>query len=565
MKNLRWQILVVLLTLVVVAALLLTQEPGSGGPQVFIPQPVTGGVYSEALIGSVSRLNPLLDMHNQPDRELDRLLFSSLIRFDSRGLPTPDLADSWGVTLDGTIYNITLRPNANWHDGKPVTSDDVIFTINLIKHETSLFPPDVKELWGNVEIKRLSEKKLQFILPEPFAPFLDYLNFGIVPQHLLGTISPADIVSAEFNLAPIGSGPYKFDKLVIKDGQIAGVELVAFNEYYGGKPFIERAVFSLYPSSQAALEAYRRGDVLAVSHVSLNVMNQALAEPNLSVYSGRLPELSMILFNLNDPELTFLQDRDLRRALLMAINRQRIVDRLLLGQGIVANGPIFPNTWAYNEGLEQVIYDPEGAAILLRNKEYTVPAGSSNIRADKDGKPLTFTLLHPDDDLHSAIAQIIQENWLLVGVQVNLEALPYEQLVNQRLAQRNYEAALVDLNLSRTPDPDPYPFWHQSEATAGQNYTQWDNRTASEYLEQARINADFAIRARLYRNFQVIFAKELPALPLYYPVYSYAVDQQVLGVQVPPLFDSSDRFLTFHTWYLLTRRGVGEATPQPTP
>jgi peptide/nickel transport system substrate-binding protein len=267
----------------------------------------------------------------------------------------------------------------------------------------------------------------------------------------------------------------------------------------------------------------------------------------------------MVLFNLNNPEKPFFQDENLRRALLMSLNRQRIVDRLLLGQGILADGPIFPGTWAYFDGIERVVYDPEAAVNLLKINGYAIPAEGGTVRADKNGVLLSFTLLHPDDALHSAIAQFILENWREIGVEVVLEALPYEQLVNDRLVGRNYDAALIDMSLARTPDPDPYPFWHQSEAAGGQNYAQWDNRTASEFLEQARINTDNSVRTRLYRNFQVVFAKELPALPLFYPVYSYAVDQQVLGVQVPPLFDSSDRFQTFARWYLVTKRAP-EAT-----
>jgi len=147
-------------------------------------------------------------------------------------------------------------------------------------------------------------------------------------------------------------------------------------------------------------------------------------------------------------------------------------------------------------------------------------------------------------------------------VQVTLQAVPYDKLVNENLANRTYQAALIDLNLARTPDPDPYPFWHQSEITGGQNYSGWDNRTASEYIEQARITTDINVRTRLYRNFQVIFAKELPALPLYFPVYTFAVDAQVYRVQVPPLFDTSDRYFNVTEWYLITRRTV-EKTTQP--
>lgn len=556
MKKLRWQILIIILTLIIVGVLLVTQEPGQ---QIFLPQPATGGVYSEALVGSISRLNPLLEQNNAPDRDVNRLIFSSLIRFDARGMPVPDLADSWGVSQDGTIYNISLRPNAFWHDGQPVTSEDVLFTIEMIKDDSSFFPPDVRELWKNVEIKQLNERTLQFLLPEPFAPFLDYLTFGIVPRHILGDIPAAEMAAAQFNLSPIGSGPYKFDRLIVENGQVTGLELSLYGPYYGSKPFIEKVVFRYFPNTQSALAAYREGEVLAISEISLDVLNQALAIPPLSVYTGRLPEMSMVLFNLNDPEKTFLQDETLRRALLMGLNRQRIIDRLLLGQGIIADGPIFPGTWAYFEDIERVVYDPEAAINLLKVNNFAIPAEGGSVRADSNGNPLSFTLLHPNDAQHSAIAQYIFEDWSQLGIEVILEALPYEELVNDRLAARNYDAALVDLNLARTPDPDPYPFWHQSEATGGQNYAQWDNRTASEFLEQARINTDYAVRTRLYRNFQVVFAKELPALPLFYPVYSYAVDQQVLGVQMPPLFDTSDRFQTFERWYLVTRRAP-EAT-----
>jgi peptide/nickel transport system substrate-binding protein len=141
--------------------------------------------------------------------------------------------------------------------------------------------------------------------------------------------------------------------------------------------------------------------------------------------------------------------------------------------------------------------------------------------------------------------------------------VPYDKLATDFLTPRTYQAALVDLNLARTPDPDPYPFWHQAEATGGQNYSQWDNRAASEYLEQARVTTDYTLRTRLYRNFQVVFAKELPALPLFAPVYSYGVDSQVQGVQVAALYDASDRLETFGNWYLLTRRAL-EQTEIPT-
>jgi peptide/nickel transport system substrate-binding protein len=197
----------------------------------------------------------------------------------------------------------------------------------------------------------------------------------------------------------------------------------------------------------------------------------------------------------------------------------------------------------------------------LKAAGYVIPPDGT-VRA-KDNVSLSFTMAYPDDGLHAQLAQAIQQDWAAIGVEVTLKAVSYESLLKDYLTPRTYQAALVDLDLSRSYDPDPYPFWHQAEITGGQNYSQWDNRPASEYIEQARVVADPAIRIRLYRNFQVIFGRELPALLLYYPIYSYAVDQRVQGVQAAPLFESADRFNGVASWYLVTRRPL-DKTSQPT-
>ncbi len=563
MKRLRWQILVVVITLVIVAALLVSQQPVL---TPLLPQAAPGGVYTEALIGSLGRLNPMLDWNNPTDRDVDRLVFSGLIKFDARGLPQPDLADSWGVTPDGTVYNFTIRDNAVWQDGTPVTSDDVIFTVGLIK-SSSLFPQDVKDLWNQIQIEKLNDKNLKFTLPEPFAPFLDYMTFGVLPQHILGTTDPAQLASAPFNINPVGTGPYKFDHLILDNGKITGVVLTVNDKYYGKSPYIQQVVFRYYPDSKSALDAYEQGEVLGVSQITNDILPAALADPNLSIYTSTLPQLSIVMLNLNNNQVPFLQNANVRHALMLGLNRDYIVSTLLKGEAIVADGPILPNSWAYYDGIQHIPYDPTAAIAMLKGEGYVIPASGGNVRTDKDNVALSFTLVHPDDPLHVRIAQLIQQEWAYIGVQVNLQAVPYDQLIATYLAPRSYQAALIDLNFARTPDPDPYPFWHQAEATSGQNYSQWDNRAASEYLEQARTTTDFTVRARLYRNFQVVFEKDMPSLPLYFPVYNYGVDAQVHGVQVAPLlYDTSDRLSFIANWYLVTRRALEQAptsTVQP--
>ena len=543
MKKLRWPLLIAIIALAAISILLISQKPDSLQPiPVPVIQPAEGGIYSEGLVGSFMRLNPILDYYNDADRDVDRLLFSGMFRIDDRGLPQADLATSWGISRDGMIYNFSLNPDAMWHDAQPVTSDDVIFTIQMMSSDDSPLPADIREFWKQIEIIRLDEKTLQFKLPEPFAPFLDTLTFGVLPSHLLGDLALADMVNDPFNLQPIGSGPYRFDHLLTTEGQITGVVLSAFKDYYLQGAYIDQIAFRYYPDAAAAQAAYKAGDIGGIGNVTLDILPEALAEKGLKLYTTRLPAMTMVLLNLDDPQVTFFQDVNVRKALMQGLNRQWMIDTLMSGQAILADGPIFPGTWAYYDGIEQYSYNPKLAIDLLREAGFSIPASGGVVRTNEDGSALSIELLYPDDSEHTALANAIQRNWEPLGVQVTLTALPYDQLVSEHLDTRNYQAALVDLNLSRSPDPDPYPFWHQAQISTGQNYSKWDDRQASEYLEQARVTTDLAERTRLYNNFQVRWNQELPALPLFYPVYTYAVSSDVQGVSIGPIFDPSDRF-----------------------
>jgi len=484
-------------------------------------------------------------------------------------LPQGDLAESWGISQDTKVYNFSLRRNVVWHDGEPVTSDDIIFTIGLMKSDQSIFPADIRDLWNKVEVKRLDDKTLQFRLPEPFAPFMDYLSFGVLPKHLFDSFTPDQLVDATINLKPVGSGPYRFNHLLVENGKIAGVVLQAFDSYYGKRPFIDQVTFRLYPDSPSVLAAYQKGEIMGIGQVTTDILPQALQEPNLHLYSGRLPQLTMVLLNLNNTDTPFLGDASIRRVLLQGVNRQWMVDHLLSGQAILANGPIFPGSWAYYDGIASIDYDPEAAIAALKKAGYTIPASGGTVRQKTDGSKLQFTLLYPDDAAHKSIAEILQRDWNALGFGVTLQAAAYNDLVSNNLEKRVYQAALVDLNLMQSPDPDPYPFWHQAQITTGQNYSNWDDRQASEYLEQARVTVDLGERSKMYRNFQVRFSQELPALPLFYPVYTYGVDASVQGVRIGPLYDPSDRFSTVTGWFLVAKRTLEQtATPQaatPTP
>jgi len=240
MKQFRWQIIIILLTVLVVGLLLLSEQTGF---RLVSPVPTRGGSYTEALIGKLQRLNPLLDYYNSADRDVDRLIFSSLVKFDTRGLPEVDLAESWGVSYDGLSYNFSIRENAYWHDGNPVVSDDIVFTIELMRDPDSVLPEDIKEFWRTVEVIALGDKQLQFRLQESFAPFVDYLNFGVLPKHILSGMTYFEMINSEFNLKPVGSGPYKFKGLNSEGGIINSVVLSVNIDYYLPPPLKDENVF----------------------------------------------------------------------------------------------------------------------------------------------------------------------------------------------------------------------------------------------------------------------------------------------------------------------------------
>jgi len=285
-----------------------------------------------------------------------------------------------------------------------------------------------------------------------------------------------------------------------------------------------------------------------------------LPDPALSQYSARLAQSGVVFLNLKHPEKTFLAEKEVRQALLRAINRQWLIDEALDGQGIVAVGPILPGSWASPEGLEPLPFDPGLAAAQLDAAGWTLPTGATPDSAEyvraKDGAPLNLTLTFPDEPLASRLAEMIASGWAAVGVRTELQAVDPDGLIPDHLQAGAYEALLTEIDLAPYPDPDPYPFWHDTQIEGGQNYAGFDDRNSSIWLERARTTPDIAKRADYYRSFEHRFRDQVPALFLYHPVYNYAIDSGVQGVSIGPLLDPSDRLAGIGTWYLVARRAA---------
>ena len=567
MRHLRWQAIIAILSLLLITGLLAGQSR-SAAPITF--EPSQGGIYTEAMVGSPRWLNPLLDQANPVDRDIDRLIFSGLTRFDAHGRPEPDMAH-WIVSADQLTYQFILKPQLQWHDGEPLTTDDVAFTLGLLQDPAYPGPADIGKLWQSVKVKVVSPQVIELTLPEPFAPFLDYTSVGLLPKHLLGNATAATLSQQQaFNQKPVGSGPFVFGHWLRAEGSSrGGLVLNAFADYYESVPKLDQVQFNFYADAAAAFAAYQDGKVTGISRVEEPQLAEALKMPELGIYTSQLPEYSLIFLNLRDDALPFFKDKRVRQAMLASVNREAVVADVLKGQAIVANSPVLPGSWAYNPDLPVVAYNPGEAANLLASAGWVLPegavAGTPSYVRQKDGVAFQFTLIAPDDPTHKAVAASAQATWSALGISVTVSAVDATTLQSQYLTSRAFQALLTDLNLSGTPDPDPYPLWHETQIESGQNYGGFSDRLTSEYLEQARITLDIEARARRYQAFQSRFADQVPALLLYYPVYNYAVDTKVMGIQVGLLTEPSDRFNNISDWYLATKRVNPTPPTTPTP
>ncbi len=564
-RQIRWQLLLVVLGVSLLAALLI--RVAFQFTTVWVPS--SGGTYVEGLAGTPRFINPLLRPTSQVDRDLCALIFNGLTRMGPRGQVVPDLAESWKVSPDGLTYTFTLRPRVRWHDGQYLSADDVLFTISLIQDPDYPGPADLAALWRSVTVTKVDARTIQFSLEQPYAPFLDHTTLGILPEHVLQEVPVASLPQHAFNLQPIGTGilRVKEDSLVIQNEQIESISLYPNPYYFRDEPQLDQIQFKFYPSYQSVYNAYLVGEVQGIGKVALEDIPAAQANPTLNLFTSPLPQHSLIFLNLNDPNAPFLAETEVRQALLYALDRQALIDKVLNGQAVVAHNLVFPNTWAYNPDIPHYEYDPAQAAALLDEAGWQIPgtAASHNLSITlpitgtfgvrrKGGQNLSFSLLVPDSPAKVNLAQEIARQWGLTGIGVTVEPIS-TGLVSDHLEPRQFEAALVDL--ASFGDPDPYPFWHETQIKApGQNYAGYQDRDVSELLERARQTIDDEKRAEYYRQFQQIFAEQALAILLYHPTYTYAVDRDVYDVQMGPLVQPGDRFLGISRWYMRFKRVI---------
>ncbi len=545
LSSIEKKIALVGVCLLAVGGLLLGTRLWNAGRSII---PAVGGEYTEGLVGTPQLINPIYAISSDVDTDLERLIFSGLMKYDpAKGLVL-DLAESYQISDDHKIYTFVLRNNAQWHDGSPVKAEDIIFTINAIQNREYRSPLFVS--WSGVTAEQIDDHTVRFTLSEPFAPFLSLNTVGILPAHIWQDINPANAELTDLNKKPIGSGPYRFEKLS-KDtkGTIKSYSLKRNADYYGGNVYIERLHFKFYGDNSEALTALKNRQVEGIGFIPLEETVSLAHDRDLQIFYPSLPQYTAVFFNQKrQPNLS---DILVREALTLATDKNTIIKKALFDHGQAINSFILSGAIGYYPDIKKINFDLPGAQGRLDSAGWVVPEGGS-IRKKGEAE-LTLELVTLDAPELVATANELRTQWQLAGVQLNVKIVTPAQFQNEILKNRSYDLVLSGELYGI--DSDPYAFWHSSQASyPGLNLAQYTNRKSDEAIEKARSTTNNDERGIAYKELQDQVSESISAIFLYQPNYSYVITKKVQNVNISQIISPADRFANINTWYLKTKK-----------
>lgn len=594
LRGYRWQLVALLLSaaLFVVSMALRSSEPSPEVPPTDIPAPATatatadnvvipptaipdaqiapqitpvssGGHYREALVGRIQRLNPLFAQLNPVDRDITSLIFEGLTRTDSYGEPVPALAERWIISSSGLEYIVFLRQDVLWQDGVPFGAADVIYTMALLRAPDFPGDPELGAFWRTVETEQIGDYLIRFRLAQPLGNFLDRLQIGILPEHALRGTTAAQIADHRFNLTPIGTGPYQLEALRSADSATVNqVDLRAapvFRERPEGQQHafaLDRISFQLYDTVGDAINALETGVVdgfAARDRGERAPLFNAANAYDLDLHNALEATLGVIIYNWAKDD--FFHEQRVRSALETGIDRTSTIERTMANAAAEANSPLMPGSWAYLPNLQWPAYNPDQARQLLataseRLDRLNGDEADAEAPATTSGALFSFSILTPDDPALVSLTGEIATQWSQLNLEVTVEAVDADTY-QARLQAHDFDAALVEYSLGGSADPDVYAFWHEGQYPDGKNYGGVSDTRISQLLEKARQDPFGINRVQDYQNFQREFVARAVALPLYYPLFTFATSPTVRGVQLGFIASPADRFRNIGDWSMM--------------
>ena len=512
----------------------------------------SGGGYVEGVIGNISTLNPLLAA-SEPEQAVSRLLFSSLYNYDVTGALHTDLAESMTVK-DDKVYTIKLR-NAAWHDGKKLTAEDVVYTINLIKNPQVRSPLRVN--WLDISARAIDDSTVEFMLPAVYAGFSHALTFPVIPKHILQTVSPSSMREADFSSNPVGSGPFAVKRVQTSESTSSTdvVRMEPNTKYYGAVSTLSRLELRAYGNESLLVKAVNSGEVSAASGLSLSAADNIKSKQ----YSTKHWLLNKGVYLLMNNRSQTLQDARVRQALRYATDTSSI--RATVGDNVARlDTPILQSQIAQKLPAAPD-YNLDKAKALLKEAGWTYNQGQWK---GKDGRPLAVAVTTSSGrDEYKKIVDALKQQWSKLGVDVQLREIDTSStttsFVQSVLQPRDYDALLYELELGT--DPDVFAYWHSSQASAsGYNFANYSNRTVDNDLVGGRSRTNSALRAAKYIQFVNQWLNDAPAIGLYQSVGSYVLNNGASIVEPRGSLNTmNDRYADVTTW------STGKASVYKTP
>jgi peptide/nickel transport system substrate-binding protein len=528
-----WRNLLILICLAALAAGCRRQE--AVVPQEGEGEPACGDTLLMGSIGDASNLLPVL-ASDSASSDINGLVYNGLVRYDKNLEIEGDLAESWDISPDNLTLTFHLRKDVRWHDGAPFTAEDVLFTYRLLVDPK--VPTAYAERYRQVDkAEVLDPHTFRVTYRKPLATALISWAFAMHPRHLL---EGQDITKSPLCSRPVGTGPFRF----VEWRRGEKIVLEANPDYYEGCPYLRRVVYRIIPDLSTMFLELRSGglDYMPLTPLQFAMQTDTPAFRRwFKKYRYVDFAYTYLGYNLRRP---MFQDRRVRQALTCAIDKQELVDGVLLGLGRIATGPYKPGTWPHNPEVRTYPHDPAKARALLAEAGWRDENGDGIL--EKDGKPFSFTIVtNQGNDQRIKAGEIIQRRFREVGIDVKLRVIEWASFLKEFIDPGNFDAMILGWNIP--PDPDGYNVWHSSKTAPGElNFVHFRNAEVDRLLEEGRRTLDQQERKKIYDRFQEILAEEQPYTFLYVPDALPAVASRVRGIEPAP----SGITHNFIRWYV---------------
>jgi len=511
-------------------------EQSNSGPQEKAYKPTAyGDIIVRGDIGDASNLIPIL-ASDSASHSIAGLIYNGLVKYDKDMNIVGDLAESWDISDDGLVITFHLRKGVKWHDGKPFTAKDVLYT-----YQVTVDPKTPTAYAGDfLKVKKaevLDDYTFRVTYDKPFAPSLISWSSAVLPRHLL---EGQDITKSSLARHPVGTGPYLFKEWLA--GQ--KIVLVSNADYFEGRPYVDGHVTRIIPDMATMFLELRARNIDMMGLTPLQYTRQTennLFRQSFDKYRYLAFAYTYLGYNLKHP---FFADKRVRQAISYAINKEEIISGVLLGLGKPATGPYKPGTWAYNENVKTYSYNPQKARELLRAAGWTKTNNDGFL--EKDGRPFTFELVtNQGNETRQKCAEIIQRQLKEVGIDVKIRILEWAAFINDFINKRRFEAVILGWTIPL--DPDAYDVWHSSKTAPEElNFISYKNPEVDALLEKARSTFDQKLRKKYYDRFQEILVEDQPYTFLYVPDELVIISKRFRGIEPAPIGLSHN----FIKWYV---------------